>query len=357
MFVVLATICALAALSGDVIAFTSGDTQAARRVSIIELESGTITPIGPGDHDGAPVWSPDGSGLAFESARGDGLGIYVREYSAGTGRFLESGGDWNRDPVWSADGKYLAYTSGPGAESRIAVYELASGREEFWGGEQRGLMLPQWAPDPRLLISLVFPDGMAAFNALDPLHQASFKRGGVIAVALTPEGSTDIVIATSLETYPFPEIALPSKGNYAEWNVRPHLRNKSVAFESNDGGDREIFVATFEGSYDISNDPGPDWNPVWSPDGRWVAFESLRSGRRGIYRSQRETRRVEPVAVSADADTWTPAWSPDGRRIAFVSDRTGPIELFAVAIGAADPLQLTELGSAVLAPAWRPSVE
>jgi Tol biopolymer transport system component len=215
-------------------------------------------------------------------------------------------------------------------------------------------MLPQWAPDPKLLIALIFPEGMAAFNALDMVHQESLTNGGVIALALTPEGSTDIIIATSLETYAFPEIALPSKGNYAEWNVRPHVRNKSIAFESNDGGDREIFVATFEGAYDLSNHPEPDWNPVWSPDGRWVAFESFRSGRRGIYSSQRETRRVEAVAVSSDADNWAPAWSPDGRRMAFVSDRTGMVELFVTEVGSADARQVTDLNSTVLAPSWRP---
>ena len=114
---------------------------------------------------------------------------------------------------------------------------------------------------------------------------------------------------------------------YAEWHVEPSPDGSGVAFESNDGGDREIFVLTKKGTADVSNHRAADWAPVWSPKGEWLAFESFRDGRRGIYRVFPQTARVLPVAVSNDADNWWPTWSPNGEWLVFVSNRTGDPEL------------------------------
>ncbi|MDQ7858199.1 MAG: S9 family peptidase [Armatimonadota bacterium] len=85
-------------------------------------------------------------------------------------------------------------------------------------------------------------------------------------------------------------------------------------------------------------DEARDASPVWSPDGRWLAFLSTRGGRR-LGRKKPvmqlwvmpadggEARQLTHVA----ADVAQPAWSPDGETIAFVTRATpGAVE------GAAD---------------------
>ena len=149
-----------------------------------------------------------------------------------------------------------------------------------------------------------------------------------------------------------------SEPGYVEWALEPDPRARSVAYESNDGGDREIYVASFtKGISNVSNHRAADWNPVWSDDYQWLAFESFRDGRRGVYRVLVGTGNVLPVAVREGADCWAPAWAPDDEWIAFVSDEEGVPRIYAVAPEGGEAVRLTDGKEWALAPAWRPKPE
>ena len=69
--------------------------------------------------------------------------------------------------------------------------------------------------------------------------------------------------------------------------------------------------------------------PVWSPDGRRIAYLSRRDGTKEIYVVNADgsgQRRLTPRDVLAS----TPVWSPDGRRIAFEGVRDGTTGVYAV---------------------------
>jgi Tol biopolymer transport system component len=96
---------------------------------------------------------------------------------------------------------------------------------------------------------------------------------------------------------------------------------KTIAFEGYNDGNYWINVVGLDGSgqRELSQKGGPyvDVAPVWAPDGRSIAF--THSDAVYVMRPDGSRRRMLARMKGATL-TWGGAWSPDGRRIAFLSD-------------------------------------
>jgi TolB protein len=124
-----------------------------------------------------------------------------------------------------------------------------------------------------------------------------------------------------------PQIRIPHSYYFREMYLPQVTTGPSAAAWSPDG---QELIYSMQGTLwrqrvgstearQITDTPGGyDYEPDWSPDGRWVVFVRYDGKAMSLWlldlESGAESALVENGAVNVD-----PRWSPDGSRIAFVS--------------------------------------
>jgi Tol biopolymer transport system component len=114
-----------------------------------------------------------------------------------------------------------------------------------------------------------------------------------------------------------------SKHNNA-WNIDISPDNHTMVFNAIYNGTFNIETYALDSPHvekEVTASPtASETNARFSPDGKWVAYQSDESGRTEIY-LRSYPANSDKVQISADGGS-KPIWSPDGDRMYFLNNRT-----------------------------------
>jgi TolB protein len=203
---------------------------------------------------------------------------------------------------------------------------------------------PNWTPDGRWLV--VNGDGLLFRIPVEGGELDEVRLGGIPPInndhVVAPDGSTVYVSADDGHLYAVPFAT--GQARRVSNDLRPGFRyflhgvspdGATLAYigmlEASDGTvTTNVFTIPTAGGPDVqlTDDEFQDDGAEFSPDGRWIYFNSERGstepGHAQLFRISTDGATVEQLTHDERVN-WFPHVSPDGRRIAYVSFPPGTL--------------------------------
>jgi Tol biopolymer transport system component len=123
---------------------------------------------------------------------------------------------------------------------------------------------------------------------------------------------------------------------------------KYIAFQSDRSGELEIWIANSDGSSSrqlTRLQAKVSGYPRWSPDSKYIVFHSRPSGYANLHLISVETGSDRAITTGM-ANHTIPTWSHDGKWIYFCSGREGDPQIWRMAADGGLPSQVTKNGGA-----------
>jgi Tol biopolymer transport system component len=104
----------------------------------------------------------------------------------------------------------------------------------------------------------------------------------------------------------------------------------------------------------LTNSPGMDGLPVYSPDGTKIAFVSARSGVPQVWAMDADGGNPVQLTFDPAPKGQLPDWSPDGTKIAYQSTAAGNGDIYVMNADGSNQAQLTNTPENEFGTAWSP---
>ena len=311
-----------------VIVNSTADEALLREVAGVVGDTHQVAQLTHGDADNySPIFSADGTRIAFSSFRLDNGEIYVMDINGRIRQRVTFTTDLNEtSPAFLDDSSYLFYSFEPKTSREAKIVLQSSGSTPIYSGFK---VTHIHSKETHEVLPMGF--GVRAPRVAQDHHRIVY------------ESNTD----ANLELY----LLDIGKLNFQAIDGNTMEPRRITRNEVDDGspcffpdGNRLVFVSTREKIhqlYTTSIDGGgakhlnPSrydcYSPVVSHDGKSIAFVSARDGDIEIYMMDadgaNEKRVTNGIGVSMQ-----PAFSPDGGKLAFISDRSDNFQIYLMSL-------------------------
>ena len=327
---------------------------------------------------GEPIVSPDGKWVAFSAvdvnleANSKTTHLWIVPINGGESRRLTSESGSGEDRVrFAPAGKRILFESSRDGGSQIWVQGFDTSTGTLTGQPRKVTTISteasgsMWSPDGKsiLFVSSVYPDcnddacnkqrddenakskvKAKIFTQLMFRHWNSYFDGKYSHLFLV-SADGGVVRDLTPGAHDVPPFSL---GGQDQYSFSPD--GKEVAYSSNidevqaTSTNSDIFIVPTAGgaATKITTNPGSDSTPLYSPDGKYIAY---RSQLRGGYESDRfrlmlyERATGKIIDVSPNFDRWVDsmAWSPDSKTIYFTAENEGAAPIYKIEVTAKNP--------------------
>jgi len=352
---------------------------------LVQFPTGRIAPLVPFPQYDLPIsWSPDGKLLAFGGAQSPGPSqIWIAPIEGGEPRRLTTpptqvtgGGQLqgmgDSSPVFSPDGTEIAFIRARDTFSRgVLIQKIAGGSPSGTPREvtdyEHSIGHVAWAADGRSLIVDVRRSHLSSLwrlqlnGVLTPLgvggEDAAWPSVPRTGNRLAYERHQEDINIYRMDgpgpdggPRPFEQCRVARVIDSTLADSEPMLSpdGRRLLFGSDRLGNREIHVADSDGAHQVAlTTSGSLWvgSARWSPDGSTVAFDLYEHGHSAIYTVSSEGGKPRRLTGEETSDT-RPSFSRDGKWIYFTSNRSSAMDVWKMPAGGGTAQQLTHGGAA-----------
>jgi dipeptidyl aminopeptidase/acylaminoacyl peptidase len=311
--------------------------------------------------------SPDGKWVAYIVATPDmdanrnATNLWMAPVAGGDAIQLTRTGK-DLSPRWSSDGRSIAFLSARSGDSQVYLLSMDGGEAHPLTKLSTGADFVKWSPDGKTIAftSSVYPDckddacnkkrndekekNKVKAHVTDKLlyrHWTHWNEGPRAHLFVMPsDGDGEAKDLTAGANYDVPP---DQRGDENDINFSPDSKelcftavtDKVEAISTN--GDLFIVPVTGGGEPKrITTQPGFDGNPVYSPDGKYIAYHAqLTAGYEAdkwrVMLYDRATGKSENLSEAFDRSATNLAWSPDSKTIYFVAENETEQPVYAMA--------------------------
>jgi dipeptidyl aminopeptidase/acylaminoacyl peptidase len=319
-----------------------------------------------------PQVSPDGKSVAYTVATPDmeanrnASNIWLVATTGGAEIQLTRSGH-DSSPAWSPDGKTIAFLSSRSGDSQVFLLSMEGGEAHPFTKLSTGADMVKWSPDGKTIAftSSVYPDckdddcnskrdaekekSKVKAHVAEHLlyrhwtHWNDGKRSHLFVVSADGSGAPRDLTAGADYDIPPDERSGPGDINFSPDGKEicfTAVTDKMEAISTN----ADLFIVPVAGgeAKRITTQPGFDGNPVYSPDGKYIAYHAqltaeYESDRWRVMLYDLRSGKNENLSEGFDRSAEELAWSPDSKTIYFTAENETQKQVYAMAARAGAP--------------------